>query len=92
MESLVQGLTKVYVYIDNASVGEEDHLHNIGQVLEWFEFAGLSLKNSKCVMGKSTYWSYWSFYGLAECAVQILKNGIQKLKKLFSKKIFKVFI
>ena len=28
---------------------EKDHLHNLGQVLEQLESAGLSLKKSKCV-------------------------------------------
>ena len=48
----LQGLTKVCVYIDDiliAGVYEEDHLHNLGQLLEQFESAGLSLKRSKCV-------------------------------------------
>ena len=32
-----------------AGVDEKDHLHNLGQVLERLESAGLSLKKSKCV-------------------------------------------
>ena len=51
MESL-QGLSKVCVYIDNilvADVDEENHLHNLGHVLELLESAGLFLKKSKCV-------------------------------------------
>ena len=52
MESLLQGLTKVCVYIDDilvAGVGEEDQLHNLAQVLEPLESAGPSLKKSKSV-------------------------------------------
>ena len=52
MESLLQGLTKVCVYIDDilvAGVGEEDQLHNLAQVVERLESAGLSLKKLKCV-------------------------------------------
>ena len=33
-----------------ADVDEEDHLHNLGQVLERLESARLSLRKSKCVL------------------------------------------
>ena len=52
MESILQGLPNVCVYIDNILVAgrdHDDHLHNLAKVLDRLEKAGLTLKKSKCV-------------------------------------------
>ena len=51
METLLQGLPKVCVYLDDilvAGADEADHLHNLDKVLTKLETAGLTLKKSKC--------------------------------------------
>ena len=51
MESLLQGLPSVCVYIDDILVtgnDDEDHLHNLGEVLRRLEDAGMRLKREKC--------------------------------------------
>ena len=52
MDSLLQGLPSVVVYLDDVLVtgrDQSDHLHNLSRVLERLESAGLTLKRSKCV-------------------------------------------
>ena len=49
MDSLLQGLSNVIVYLDNilvTGINEDDHLYNLNRHLE---LAGLTLKQSKCV-------------------------------------------
>ena len=51
MESLLQGLPMVCVYIDDILVSgktPEEHLHNLNEVLQRLESAGLHLKKEKC--------------------------------------------
>ena len=48
MESLLQGLPSVCVYIDDILVTGEEHLHNLGEVLRRLEEAGMKVKREKC--------------------------------------------
>ena len=51
MESVLSGIPKVIVYLDDILVtgtSEEDHLHNLQIVLQKIEEAGLHLKKDKC--------------------------------------------
>ena len=51
MESLLQGLNGVSIYLDDFLVTgstHENHLHNLAAVLEQIEQAGLRLNRSKC--------------------------------------------
>ena len=51
MENILQGLPHVCIYIDAILVTgrtEEEHLHNLGKVLERLNKAGLRLKKAKC--------------------------------------------
>ena len=51
MESLLNGIPRVIVYLDDiliSGVTKEDHMHNLQQVLERLQSAGLTLKKSKC--------------------------------------------
>ena len=52
METLLQGFTHTCVYIDDIVVTgrtTEEHLNNLGAVLEKLEAAGLKLNRNKCV-------------------------------------------
>ena len=52
MESLLQGLPMVCVYIDDIIISgktPEEHLHNLNEVLQCLEYAGLRLKKEKCL-------------------------------------------
>lgn len=52
MDSLMQGLPRVVVYMDDilvTGVDEEDHLRNLDRVMVRLETAGVTLKESKCI-------------------------------------------
>ena len=52
MESVLQGIPHVLVYLDDILVigqSTEDHLKNLEEILSWLQQAGLHLKTSKCV-------------------------------------------
>ena len=56
MESLLQDLPHVVVYLDDivvAGSSEDDHLTNLDEVMTRLESAGLTLRQSKCVFGAS---------------------------------------
>ena len=60
MESLLNGIPKVIVYLDDILVtggSEEEHLHNLELVLKKLEGTGLHLKREKCklLMSSITY-------------------------------------
>ena len=51
MESLLQGLPGVCIYLDDILVtgtSDEEHLHNLSRVLQRLETAGMKLKKEKC--------------------------------------------
>ena len=51
MESLLRGLPMVSVYIDDIVVSgktQEEHLHNLNEVLQRLQSASLQLKKEKC--------------------------------------------
>ena len=51
METLLQGIPRVSMYLDNILVtgaSEQEHLANLAQVLQRLEAAGMRLKRSKC--------------------------------------------
>ena len=52
MDSLLQGLPNVIVYLDNILVKgvNEDHLRNLNRVMDRLGSARLTLKESKCVL------------------------------------------
>ena len=57
MDTLLQGLPKVCVYLDDilvASADEADHLNNFSKVLDKLEEAGLMLNESNCVFAFSS--------------------------------------
>jgi transposase InsO family protein len=57
MDTLMQGLPKVCVYLDDilvSGVDESDHYKNLSNVLGRLEDAGLTLKESKCVFAVSS--------------------------------------
>ena len=52
IESLLQGLTSVCVYMNNILVTGKDikeHLHNLGGVMRRLEEAGMKVKHEKCL-------------------------------------------
>ena len=52
IENILQGIKHVCVYLDDILVTgttEEDHLHNLDQVLSRLDNAGIRLKRNKCV-------------------------------------------
>lgn len=51
METLLQGLSQVFIYIDDILITgktEEEHLKNLTETLERLEKAGVRLKEEKC--------------------------------------------
>ena len=51
MDNLLQGIPHTCVYLDDILITgttQEEHLHNLDQVLNRLQTAGLSLKNKKC--------------------------------------------
>ena len=56
METLLQGMEHLCVYIDDISITgatEEEHIKTLDEVLQRLETAGVRLKQSKCVFMKS---------------------------------------
>ena len=57
MESLLQDIPSVVVYIDDiliAGATEAEHLQTLDQVLERLESAGLTLKKEKCAFASTS--------------------------------------
>ena len=52
MDTILRGVPHVICYLDDlliTGVDEEDHLHNLEQVLKLFTEHGLRLKKEKCI-------------------------------------------
>lgn len=49
METLLQGIPKIYVYLDDIFITEVKHLNNLHTVLSCLEQADMHLKKDKCV-------------------------------------------
>ena len=48
MESVLQGIPGVMVYLDDILVADKDEEQQLKVVLQWLQNAGLRLKDSKC--------------------------------------------
>ena len=57
METILQGLTNVQCYIDDILVtgtSEQEHLHNLEEVLKRLSEYGIRVKREKCAFFKDT--------------------------------------